>query len=164
MNKQSVFYGLQLLSANGNVRHYIPGFTPVAITPKVISSGNAEEHYLPNTATFRFSSYENIDKAMNGAAEESLTLRWESPVAIPFAREEFRKLCMAQADHFNAQLLNRLPGNGQRQIEGRVGSFDISWRMKPDTIETQRHCVPLSFFETFALGGTPSPYGVVLDP
>lgn len=158
MNEQSVFFGLEYLHAEGHLRRPTPKFLPAAIVPRVVDSSSAEAHYLPNTATFRFTSFENIDKAMIGAPEESLTLRWESATALPIAREEFRKLCMAQAEYFNAQLLNR-----QRGIEGRVGSFDISWRMKPSSIETQRHCVPLSFFETFALGGKPSSYGVVFD-
>lgn len=152
---------LQLLTAEGHLRRPTSddiksGVFPVEVTPKVISVKNDEDFFYPNTATFRFSPFEDIEKVMIGAAAVTLTLRWESSVGLPLSREEFRALCMAQANFFNAQLLNQ-------GVDGRVGSFDIACRMKPDTIDTYRHCVPLSYFETVALGGKPSPYGVLID-
>lgn len=160
MEQQSPFFGLELLTVEGHfprLKKRDKNYPyPVAIAPKIIDAGDRDELYFPNTATFCFSSFANIEKAIIGESDVDLTVRWENTLGQPIPFGEFRSLCMAQADYFNAQLL-------KRGADGRVGAFDISWRMKPDAIETRRQCVPLNFFETVALNGKPSPYGVLFD-
>lgn len=126
------------------------------VSPYVIDESLEKELLRDNTATFIMED-EDYRVSFDTSTMEKLTLHWPMPDGVHADEEQFRTLCYAQAEYFNAQLLH---GGFKR----RVWAFTWDRRKNEDTVESFRHSIPLSYFETIARGGQPHQFGILVKP